>query len=98
MPRELRKWLAGIGAQTLPIEPRSPWGNGSCKSFNSKLRNEFLTKDFFNLIKHLRVPAENWRIHYGNVGPHSSLGYKSPAPAQSECLIFLGNWALIPFQ
>ena len=32
--RELRKWLATTGAQTLYIEPGSPWENGYCESFN----------------------------------------------------------------
>jgi hypothetical protein len=28
----------------------------------------------------LRVLAERWRVHYNTVRPHSSLGYKPPAP------------------
>ena len=38
--KQLRKWLADIGTQTLYIEPGSPWENGYCESFNSKLRDE----------------------------------------------------------
>jgi putative transposase len=26
------------------------------------------------------VLAERWRVHYNTIRPHSSLGYKSPAP------------------
>lgn len=40
--KDLRKWLARPGAKTLYIEPGSPWENGYCESFNSKLRDEFL--------------------------------------------------------
>jgi transposase InsO family protein len=40
--KDLRKWLAGTGAKTLYIEPGSPWENGYCESFNSKLKDEFL--------------------------------------------------------
>jgi transposase InsO family protein len=40
--KDLRKWLADTGAKTLYIEPGSPWENGYCESFNSKLRDEFL--------------------------------------------------------
>jgi transposase InsO family protein len=36
--RDLRKWLANTGTKTLYIEPGSPWENGYCESFNSKLR------------------------------------------------------------
>jgi putative transposase len=30
------------GAATLHIEPGSPWENGSCKSFHSKFRDQFM--------------------------------------------------------
>ena len=38
----VRKWLSSVGAQTLYIEPGSPWENGYCESFNGKLRDELL--------------------------------------------------------
>jgi putative transposase len=79
--RDLRKWLAATEAQTLYIEPSSPWENGYCESFNSKLRDEFLDGEIFYSIKELRVLAERWRIHYNTVRPHSSLGNRTPAPA-----------------
>jgi transposase InsO family protein len=78
--KDLRKWLADTGAKTLYIEPGSPWENGYCESFNSKLRDEFLNGEIFYSIKELRVLAERWRIHYNTVRPHSALGYKPPAP------------------
>jgi len=78
--RDLRKWLADTGAKTLYIEPGSPWENGYCESFNSKLRDEFLNGEIFYSIKEIRVLAERWRVHYNTVRPHSSLGYRPPAP------------------
>src|SRR5277367_4229889 len=77
--KDLRTWLANTGAKTLYIEPGSPWENGYCESFNSKLRDEFLNGEIFYSIKELRVLAERWRIHYNTIRPHSSLGYRSPA-------------------
>jgi putative transposase len=79
--KDLRKWLAATGAKTLYIEPGSPWENGYCESFNSKLRDEFLNGEIFYSLKELRVLAERWRVHYNTVRPHSSLGYRPPAPA-----------------
>jgi putative transposase len=76
----LRKWLAGTGAKTAYIEPGSPWENGYCESFNSKLRDEFLNGEIFYSMKEVRVLAERWRVHYNTVRPHSSLGYRPPAP------------------
>jgi len=78
---DLRKWLADTGTKTLYIEPGSPWENGYCESFNSKLRDEFLNGEIFYSMKEIRVLAERWRVHYNTVRPHSSLGYRPPAPA-----------------
>jgi transposase InsO family protein len=50
----LRKWLAGTGAKTAYIEPGSPWENGYCESFNSKLRDEFLNGEIFYSMKEIR--------------------------------------------
>jgi len=45
-PRAFRRWLSRIGVKTLyielDIELGSPWENGYCESFNSKLRDELL--------------------------------------------------------
>jgi transposase InsO family protein len=43
------------------IEPGSPWENGYCESFNSKLRDEFLNGEIFYSMKEIRVLAERWR-------------------------------------
>ena len=79
--KAVRDWIALVGARTAYIEPGSPWENGYCESFNSKLRDEFLNGEIFYSMKELRVLAERWRVHYNTVRPHSSLGYRSPAPA-----------------
>jgi hypothetical protein len=79
--KDLRKWLANTGAKTLYIEPGSPWENGYYESFNSKLRDEFLNGEIFYSMKEIRMLAERWRVHYNTVRPHSSLGYRPPAPA-----------------
>ncbi len=79
--KELRKWLAKTGTRTLYIEPGSPWENGYCESFNSKMRDEFLNGEIFYSQKEARVLAERWRVYYNTKRPHSSLGYRPPAPA-----------------
>ena len=76
----LREWLAKIGVQTLYIEPGSPWENGYNESFNSKLRDELLNGEIFYTLKEAQVLIEAWRRHYNTVRPHSSLGYRPPAP------------------
>jgi putative transposase len=78
--RDLRQWLANTGAKTLYIQPGSPGENGYCESFSSKLRDEFLNGEIFCSMKEIRVLAERWRVHYNTIRPHSSLGYRPPAP------------------
>jgi putative transposase len=81
MAKDLRRWLLSSGAKTLYIEPGSPWENGYCESFNSKLLDELLNEEIFYSLKEFQVLAERWRVHYNTVRPHSSLGYRPPAPA-----------------
>jgi putative transposase len=76
----VRRWLAAVGAKTLYIEPGSPWENGYCESFNGKLRDELLNGEIFYSLKEAKVVIEQWRKHYNTVRPHSSLGYRPPAP------------------
>lgn len=76
----MRDWLQQVGAQTLSIEPGSPWENGFCESFNGKLRDELLDGEIFYSLKEARIVIESWRRHYNTKRPHSSLGYRPPAP------------------
>ena len=76
----VRQWLANVGAKTLYIEPGSPWENGYCESFNGKLRDELLNGEIFYSLKEAKVVISQWRHHYNTVRPHSSLGYRPPAP------------------
>jgi putative transposase len=78
--QDLRKWLRDTGAKTAYIELGSPWENGYCESFNSKMRDEFLNGEIFYSMKELRVLAERWRKHYNTLRPHCWLGYRPPAP------------------
>lgn len=73
-------WLKRQGVDTLFIEPGSPWENGYIESFNGKLRNELLEREIFDTLYESKVLIERWRIHYNTIRPHSSLGYRPPAP------------------
>ncbi len=78
--KAVRKWLERLGVKTLFIEPGSPWENGYIESFNGKLRDELLDREIFTTLLEAKVLIENWRREYNTVRPHSSLGYKPPAP------------------
>lgn len=76
----VRQWLPKVGSTTLYIEPGSPWENGYNESFNGKLRDECLNGEIFYSLKEAQVVIEQWRQHYNTKRPHSSLGYRPPAP------------------
>lgn len=76
----VREWLEAAQVKTLFIEPGSPWENGYNESFNGKLRDELLNGEIFFTLKEAQTVIENWRIHYNTIRPHSSLGYRPPAP------------------
>ena len=78
--KAVREWIAAVGARTAFIEPGSPWENGYCESFNSKLRDELLNGEIFSSLAEARTVIEAWRQHYNTRRPHSSLGYRPPAP------------------
>ncbi len=76
----VRDWLGRVGARTLYIEPGSPWENGYLESFNGKLRDELLDRKVFYTLLEVRVLTERYRRTYNRIRPHSSLGYRPPAP------------------
>jgi len=76
----VREWLERVAVQTLFIEPGSPWENGYNESFNGKLRDELLDREIFYSLREAQVLVERWRQEYNRIRPHSSLGYRPPAP------------------
>jgi transposase InsO family protein len=78
--KKVRRWLHEVDVNTLFIEPGSPWENGYIESFNGKLRDEFLNREVFDTLLEAQVLIERWRKEYNQIRPHSSLGYRPPAP------------------
>jgi len=86
--KAIRKWLTRVGVKTLFIEPGSPWENGYIESFNGKLRDELLNREIFTTLIEAKVLIGGWRKEYNQVRPHSSLGYRPPAP-EAKMLVTL---------
>jgi putative transposase len=78
--KSIREWLPKLGVKTLYIEPGSPWENGYNESFNGRFRDEFLSGEVFYTLKEAEVLSAEWRHLYNHIRPHTSLGYKPPAP------------------
>lgn len=77
---QVKKWIKSLGVQPLYIEPGSLWENGYNESFNGRFRDEFLKTEACYTLKEAEVLSAQWRHIYNHIRPHSSLGYKPPAP------------------
>ncbi len=43
-------------------------------------RDELLNRELFDTLHEIKVLLEQWRREYNTIRPHSSLGYRPPAP------------------
>ena len=77
--RAMLRWIVEQGIETALIEPGKPWQNGVVESFNGKFRDECLSLEWFRSRAEAKVVIAQWRRHYNEVRPHSSLGYLTPA-------------------
>ena len=80
----VNNWLAENQIKPLFIEPGKPWQNGKCESFNGKLRDELLSREWFSSVREAQVVIEGWRQFYNTERPHSSLGYLTPLEFKSR--------------
>ena len=75
----IRSWLEKLELEVLYVEPGSPWENGYVESFNSRLRDEFLSLEEFENLRSARSLTVRFRQDYNDRRPHSSLGYMTPS-------------------
>jgi putative transposase len=79
------RWLATAQIATAFIDPGKPWQNGTDESFNGKFRDECLSLQWFRHRVEAKVAIEQWRHHFNDVRPHSSLGYLTPREFIATC-------------
>ena len=46
------------------------------------MRDELLNREIFYTLAEAKILIEAWRRHRNTVSPHSSLGYRLPAPSR----------------
>jgi len=78
------RWLLQSNIDTALIDPGKPWQNGADESFNGKFRDECLSLEWFRNRTEAKIVIENWRRHYNEVRPHSSLSYQTPVEFKSK--------------
>ena len=72
------RWLQTAQIETAFIDPGKPWQNGTDESFNGKFRDQHLSLQWFRNRADAKASIEQWRRHYNEARPHSSLGYHTP--------------------
>lgn len=76
---KVMRWLRDAAIGPAFIAPGSPWQNGFVESFNGKLRDELLNREWFRSRAEAKVLIERWRQFYNEQRPHSAHSYKPPA-------------------
>lgn len=74
----LLKWVVSEQIESALIDPGKPWQNGTNESFNGKFRDECLAMEWFRNRIEAKIVIDDWRRHYNEVRPHSSLNYDTP--------------------
>ena len=84
--RAILRWLTAANIDTAHIDPGKPWQNGSNESFNGKFRDECLSMQWFKNRIDAKILIEEFRRHFNEIRPHSSLGQLTPAEFKRNLL------------
>ena len=71
-------WSREAGVKLHFIQPGKPTQNAFVESFNGRFRDSCLNQHWFRSLTETRRIIDDWRKHYNEVRPHSSLGYQPP--------------------
>jgi len=77
--RALDEWAFRNRVKMHFIEPGKPTQNGHIESFNGKLRDECLNREWFESLSQARRIIDSWREDYNTCRPHSALHNLPPA-------------------
>tara|TARA_Y100000588_G_scaffold370962_1_gene441747 strand:+ start:349 stop:1182 length:834 start_codon:yes stop_codon:yes gene_type:complete len=75
----LDQWAYWQQTTLIFSRPGQPTDNGLIEAFNARLRQEFLNAHWFVSLKEAQRKIEQWRQHYNQERPHSSLGDLTPS-------------------
>jgi putative transposase len=84
--RAVLKWLTKTNIGTAHIDPGKPWQNGLNESFNGKFRDECLSMQWFRNRIDAKWVIEDYRMHFNEIRPHSSLGQRTPLEFKRQLL------------
>ena len=99
------RWAQSLRLDWHYIDPGKPQQNAFVKSFNGRLRDEFLNETLFTSLTQARIELDEWRRDYNTERPHSALGNLTPiayaartasVPQQAEALRSTAGFAPRP--
>ncbi len=77
-------WSQKRGVKLHFIQPGKPTQNAFVESFNGRFREGCLNQHWFKDLADAQRIISDWRTHYNQVRPHSSLGYTPPATFEQQ--------------
>jgi transposase InsO family protein len=78
------RWLRDRQVEPAFIAPGRLWQHGFVESFNGKLRDECLNREWFRTVREAQLLIERWWSFYNEQRPHSALGYRTPVQARHD--------------
>jgi transposase InsO family protein len=72
-------WTKAADVSWRFIAPGKPMQNDVCEAFNGGMRDELLNETIFYDLDQARSALARWVASYNQRGPHSALGYSTPA-------------------
>ena len=78
--RAVREWIAAVGARTAFIEPGSPWENTTARASTRGSATNCSTVRSSTALPRREPSSKLGAGTYNTKRPHSSLGYRPPAP------------------
>lgn len=76
---KLDHWCKENKIELVFIQPGKPSQNAFIERCNGNIRKEFLNAYIFKTIDEVRIKAEEWKMDYNHLRPHSALNYQTPA-------------------
>lgn len=84
--RDMDLWAWKHGVVMDFSRPGKPTDNAFAEAFNSRVRAELLSANWFFSLADARAKSEAWRREYNTLRPHGSLGWKTPME-QAQALL-----------
>ncbi len=85
---KVMRWLRDAVIGPAFIAPGSPWQNGFVESFDGKLRDELLNREWFSSRAEAKVLVERWRQFYNERRPQKRASLSTSGHGPSSLVGF----------